>query len=240
LKRQSVRQLILLLSWLLFPVIFYFLSPYLLLMGALEKTIAGDTIVFFVLFLSGLIFSRLFCGWLCPVGGLQEICISIQKKPANPKYNWTKFLIWIPWMLLFVWILISRGFFTRINFLYQTEHGISLGTTSGLVPYITYYGVLSLFLITTLLFGRRGFCHYGCWVAPFIMIGSWLGNVMRFPKLRLEANKNCSHCLTCNKYCPMSLDVQQMVQKGRMDNSECILCGTCIDVCPTKVIRYRM
>jgi ferredoxin-type protein NapH len=36
----------------------------------------------------------------------------------------------------------------------------------------------------------------------------------------------------------MSLDVNGMVKLARMENSECILCGTCIDGCPKKVIRY--
>ena len=37
----------------------------------------------------------------------------------------------------------------------------------------------------------------------------------------------------------MSLEVSLMVQKENMDNSECILCGECIDVCPKKVIKYK-
>lgn len=36
----------------------------------------------------------------------------------------------------------------------------------------------------------------------------------------------------------MSLDVEGMVSKGNTDHSECINCGTCIDVCPKGVIRY--
>jgi ferredoxin-type protein NapH len=209
-KRQNIRSLILLLSLLLFPVIFYYLSPYLIIAGALEGTMAGDTITFFVLLLTGLIFGRSFCGWVCPVGGLQEIC------------------------------LISRGWFRNIDFLYQTEHGISLGTSFGFIPYVTYYGVLTLFLSLTLFTGRRGFCHFGCWVAPFVMIGQQIGRGFRLPQLRLSADPaKCSHCKNCNKNCPMSLDVHGLIQKN-LYHTECILCGTCIDVCPTKVIRFRM
>jgi len=36
----------------------------------------------------------------------------------------------------------------------------------------------------------------------------------------------------------MSLDVNQMVQKEYMGNSECILWGTCVDGCPERALRY--
>ena len=38
--------------------------------------------------------------------------------------------------------------------------------------------------------------------------------------------------------CPMSLDVNGMVQIGKMENTECILCGACMDNCSQRAIRY--
>ncbi|MDD3715049.1 MAG: 4Fe-4S binding protein [Atribacterota bacterium] len=32
----------------------------------------------------------------------------------------------------------------------------------------------------------------------------------------------------------MSLDVHELVKIGKIENSECILCGTCVDICPKK------
>jgi polyferredoxin len=36
----------------------------------------------------------------------------------------------------------------------------------------------------------------------------------------------------------MSLPVEDMVERGAMENAECILCGTCIDGCEFDVLRY--
>lgn len=36
----------------------------------------------------------------------------------------------------------------------------------------------------------------------------------------------------------MSLDVNGMAQIGKMENAECILCGTCVDNCSKQAIRY--
>ncbi|RPI57395.1 MAG: 4Fe-4S ferredoxin, partial [Chloroflexi bacterium] len=38
--------------------------------------------------------------------------------------------------------------------------------------------------------------------------------------------------------CPMSLDVHAMVQRGDMEEGECILCGTCVDGCPSRAVRF--
>jgi ferredoxin-type protein NapH len=76
-------------------------------------------------------------------------------------------------------------------------------------------------------------------MAPFMVIGTKISNLIRLPALRLKADKDkCVKCKTCTKNCPMSLEVMEMVQRGSMKNSECILCGTCADVCPKDVIRY--
>jgi len=36
----------------------------------------------------------------------------------------------------------------------------------------------------------------------------------------------------------MSLEVNEMVKQGKIENSECILCGNCIVVCPQDAIKY--
>lgn len=38
--------------------------------------------------------------------------------------------------------------------------------------------------------------------------------------------------------CPMSLAVHDMVKASRMENDECILCGTCVDNCPQGAIHF--
>jgi len=69
--------------------------------------------------------------------------------------------------------------------------------------------------------------------------GRKLRNVFKWPSLRLKAQKDkCIDCKTCSFNCPMSLDVNIMVKDSKMENSECILCGTCVDVCKKEVIKY--
>ena len=105
--------------------------------------------------------------------------------------------------------------------------------------FLIYYIIIALFFGLAVIFGRRAGCHTICWMAPFMILGRKLRNLGRWPALRLVAEPaRCSNCQTCTRNCPMSLDVHNMVQAADMENSECILCGSCVDVCPKGVIHY--
>ncbi len=107
--------------------------------------------------------------------------------------------------------------------------------------YIIYYAVIGLFLVLSLTVGRRAGCHAICWMAPFMIIGRKVRNLLKYPALQLKADASkCTDCLTCTRNCPMSLDVNGLVKRGNMEHSECILCGNCVDSCSNSVIRYSL
>jgi len=102
-----------------------------------------------------------------------------------------------------------------------------------------YYIILALFLGLAVVFGRRAGCHTICWMAPFMILGRKIRNLVKWPALRLKAEPDkCSDCQRCTRSCPMSLDVHQMVQRANMEDSECILCGNCVDTCPKDAIHF--
>ena len=76
------------------------------------------------------------------------------------------------------------------------------------------------------------------WAGNFSILGSTIKNKIKWPSLHLEAGDHCTHCRTCSRVCSKSLNVYEMVQSGRFDDSECILCGNCVDSCPMKNIKY--
>jgi ferredoxin-type protein NapH len=151
-------------------------------------------------------------------------------------------LIWIPWITLIIVMAVRAGGYASVNLLYHTENGISVAGSPDrpiFMAYIIYYIVISLFLGLAIAVGRRAGCHSICWMAPFMMIGRWVRNRFGWASLRLVADASaCADCKLCTKNCPMSLDVNAMVQVEQMENYECILCGTCVDHCSKSAIRY--
>jgi polyferredoxin len=235
-NRQKIRLVILFVMLLLFPVLLNYMSPYLIIMGASEGIINGSALLFLGLFISSLFLGRGWCGWFCPASCVGEVCSVIQKKPVGEKIRLIKWGIWFIWMGIIIAMIISAGGYHKVSPFYMTEKVVSLTDPFN---YITYYFVLATILVLSLSLGKRGFCHSVCWMAPFMIIGSKLSNLIRFPKLRLKASpQNCVSCETCSKNCPMSLDVHKMVVNQKMENMDCILCGQCVDSCKKGAIRY--
>jgi polyferredoxin len=179
---------------------------------------------------------RLWCGWACPAAGLGEACLGINNKPVGRRLRWVKWFIWAPWLILIAVLAARAGGYQRVDFYHLTESGISVDEPG---KYIIYYIVIALFAGLAIGGGRRAGCHAICWMAPFMILGRKLRNALNWPALRLQAETDrCIDCKRCTRSCPMSLDVNGMVQEGEMEDSECVLCGTCADVCPKDAIRY--
>ena len=207
--RQRVRKTLLIISFLLFPVTIWYFSPYLIIQAASEHIMNGSFIVFSAMFILSMFLGRVWCGYLCPAGGLQECLAQCNPKPA--KQGWRdkiKYVIWIVWITAVVVTFILGKNDVTINPFYMTDHGISV---TSIYNYVMYYGVMLLLVLPALIHGRRATCHYICWMAPFMVIGSTIGRLLHIPQLHIEAEGDaCVGCGQCNKACPMGLDVKAM------------------------------
>lgn len=65
--RQRLRKGLLLAAALVFPAVFGAFSPYLVVDAARHGLVNLSGLVFVALFLSGLVLSRAWCGWACPM-----------------------------------------------------------------------------------------------------------------------------------------------------------------------------
>jgi len=236
-RRQRVPAALSILAVLLFPVVFYYLSPYLIIMGARQGIITGDALFFIGLLFSSLATGRAFCGWLCPGGAVQDLCSRVNNKKFNGrKWNLIKYYIWIPWIALIILMFAQAGGVKSVNPLYQTWNGVSVSNLPSLAIFAIVVGAIAVFAVKA---GKRAMCHTVCWMAPFMIIGTKIKDAEGWPSLHLTADKSrCVSCKECTTHCPMSLNVTEMVQNGNLKDAECILCGTCVDTCPKKAIQF--
>ncbi len=248
-KRQNIRIILMIIWVILMPITLFYYSPYLPFLGLAEGIIAGSIFVFITQFLLSIVFGRVFCGWICPAGAVQEFTSLVNPSKVNrSKMQWIKYVLWLPWLAAWVSIALSalriREIPLKPELFYNLEDGISVSRPEA---YIIYLLVLTLILTISIILGRRSFCHTTCWMAPFMVLGQKLGRILRFPGIHIRSNQmNCISCDLCSKVCPMSINIGKLANslnsqkdkniKVKIIHHDCIFCMRCADVCPGKVL----
>jgi len=97
-KRQSLRMILLLLSFSIFPITVLYLAPAPPIMSLKAGVINLSVLTILSIFLSGFVLRRAFCGWLCPGGGCQLVAQALNnKRIQNLKTNWFRIIVVSVW-----------------------------------------------------------------------------------------------------------------------------------------------
>lgn len=172
-----------------------------------------------------LIWGRGFCGWACWTAAIFDwLPIKKTQKQIPEKYRNLRYLtlgisIIIPLYLIFI-----LNYNVWDNYLYKKE--IYWMFTGNAIYYLL--GIPLAFIYSD----KRLFCKVLCPVS-LVMIPT-----SRFSIIKIKPTQNdCIECGSCNKICPMDIDVMNFIKNGKtINHPECILCTDCKIVCPTKSI----
>lgn len=211
--------------------------------------------LFFFLLLAFLL-SRLLCGWLCPLGALQDFFSWIRKRLhltylrlprfflnffERFRYAWLVFLfimavaIVIPALGLIplqqdLNILTCNTCPGRILFPLLT--GSSPGWWLFQTPLHAAISVLGLFFIALFFFsffGKRLWCRV-CPTGALLSLFNKAGGIVKVKDV-----KKCTKCGVCERVCPMdNKKVFQQKRKKIVNDYNCINCFRCVDKCPEK------
>jgi len=233
---QRIRKPIVISTAILFHVLLIFhlfFSPVIIVMASYKSVVNASFIVFVLMFVLSLFFGRAYCSWFCPGCGIQEILsLFIKRKSKNSKALNIKYFIFAIWIGAIIYGYISNGIH-EIDMTY----GMSDITVKRKV--ILTIGAIILIIPLTAIFGKFASCKYICWQAPFMIIGSKIRDSLNLNGLRIMSHsETCNECKVCTKICPMNLDAMENAKRGKFNNTECILCGNCIDHCKNRVLRF--
>lgn len=216
-------------------------------LGSLQGSFSADHstmyYVFGILLLYSILFGRMICGWLCPFGLIQELLYKI-KTPKLKKSPVTRLLSYLKYVILvfFVFIVPIAYAFKDTPLPAFCKYICPAGTIEGgllllsnevnasyfsmLGPIFTWKFLMMVSIVVGCIFAFRLFCRFLC------PLGALYGlfNKISFFGVKVNMDK-CTHCNLCVSHC--KLDIKQV------GDQECISCGECIDVCPTKAIQWK-
>lgn len=189
----------------------------------LEKVITVICTAGIAFFIFAIIFGRIFCGFLCPLGLLFDIVWKVTELLHLPKLRRDEKFMRIINIINKVFLgFFICGILSLIAILI-----FSSGTLSGVkIPVFVPFAAAAGMIILNA-FARRFFCN----VCP---IGSFIGLFERFSIVKLE--KECEECLMCGacyEACPMRIkEIYTEFKNKNVSGSKCIYCGECIKKCP--------
>ncbi len=189
-------------------------------------------IVLSMLLATSLIVERIFCGFACPIGALQELISKINFKSDLKSQEKVKYRIEdsskLPSRIrrIFLAILIILAIFgilllEMINpltgfFIFRSPFTLTL-----LIPLVSLIvvSIVSIFIY-------RPWCRYLC---PF---GAFSSLCSRISRNKYHRTEDCTDCGLCEKICPT-----QEASAGSKRN-ECYFCNRCIEICPNDAIKF--
>ena len=180
-----------------------------------------------------------FCGWLCPLGTIQEAIRAAahavtSRVPAMRRMGRTIHAR-TPWWprvdhvlrygryLVLAWALIGAAVTGVMVFREYDPWNALLSVAEFEIS--TAFVVLIAVLVLSL-FVDRPFCRYAC------PLGAVQGLISKASPVAIQRNADaCLGCEICNYACPMSLPVNTST---RITDAECIGCLACVAACPSK------
>ncbi len=174
-----------------------------------------------ILVLLCLIMGPVYCGWLCPLGLLLDLCSGKKTKPL-PRLS-RVFLLGFALGFSFLFGAPLFQAVSPINFmswLFGYAHEIQ--AASLMLIFLCLIIIVEIFL-------PRLWCRSIC---PLGGLYSLVGQKASFG-VKAEVENVCKKsCLKCDVACPMG--IQEIRKKPFVDHMDCTRCGACVDACPEK------
>ncbi len=228
----------------------------------LPAVLALNAVVIVALVLLTLIFGRIYCSVICPLGVMQDIVAHFHSRRHKNRYTYSRAKTWLRVVMLAVMVVALVAGFTSLAGLLAPYSSYGRMVTNLLQPlYIwcnnalaavaehyesyafyskevwlkslpTFIVALVTFIVVAVLAWRGGRTYCNT-ICP---VGTVLGYVARFSwfKVHFDADK-CRSCSLCTTNCKASCIDHKT---HTVDYTRCVACGNCLDKCKFGALRY--
>ena len=228
-----------------------------------EAVLAVNVIAIVLLVALTLVFGRIYCSIICPLGILQDLFGWLGKKQKKNRYSYSKEVKWLryPVLVLFV-IAFFAGIGTLVQLLdpystfgiiatnllqpvYQAGNNVLASIAEYYDSYAFYHSdiwlrslpSLIISAVMLIILGVLAWRNGRTYCNTICPVGTILSFLSRFSllKIRFDAEK-CKNCSLCSKNCKSAcIDYKTHT----VDASRCIVCGNCINACKHDALSYQ-
>ena len=226
----------------------------------LPAVMALNVIVVVALVVLTLVFGRIYCSVICPLGIFQDVLARFHRK--KNKFSYSAELKWLRYPMLMVFVIagvtgigslfqllapysaygrlatmifqpiwkVGNNLLAMVAEHYESYAFYSVDTWMRSLPVFIIAAVTLVVLFVLAWRGGRTYCNTIC------PVGTILSFFARFSwlKIRFDEDK-CKNCSLCSKNCKAAcIDFKTHI----VDYSRCVVCGNCIDSCKFGALKY--
>ena len=197
----------------------------------LPAVMALNVVVVVALIVLTLVFGRIYCSVICPLGVFQDVLARFRRK--KHKYSYSKEVRWLRRIATMIFQPIWKAGNNLLAMAaehYESYAFYTVDTWMRSLPVLIIAAVTLVALFVLAWRGGRTYCNTVC------PVGTILSFFARFSwfKVHFDADK-CKSCSLCSKNCKSScIDYKTHT----VDYSRCVVCGNCIDNCKFGALRY--
>ena len=231
----------------------------------LEAILALNVVALVILIVMTLVFGRIYCSIICPLGILQDIIGWVGKKVKKNRYTFSKALSWLRYTMLGVMVValvagigsivqllapysaFGRIATTLLQPLYKMGNNVLAAISEHYDNYAFYHTetgvpnitiVLAIACVTLVVLAVLAYRNGRTYCNTICPVGTVLSFLSRFSwmKIQFDADK-CKNCSLCTKNCKAAcIDFKS----HQVDYSRCVVCGDCIESCKFGALQYGM
>lgn len=226
----------------------------------LPALLAMNFIIIAALIVLTMVFGRVYCSVICPMGILQDLIARLNRK--RNKYSFSKAISWLRYTMLAVMIvafvaglgslvalLAPYSSYGRIAThllqpLWQMGNNVLASVAENTDSYAFYstdvwmkgWPTIIVAVATLLIVGFLAFRNGRTYCNTICPVGTVLGFLARFSWLKVHFDTDkCRNCSQCSKNCKAAcIDYISHT----VDYSRCVACGNCISKCKFGALAY--
>jgi polyferredoxin len=211
-----------------------------------------------------LIFGRIYCSVICPLGVMQDLISWFGDKAKKNRFSYSPAKSWLRYGVLALFVVALVAGFASIALLiapYSAYGRIAQnllaplwGWGNNLLAYfaeradsyafystevwIRNFATLGVAVVTLVVLAVLAWRNGRTYCNTICPVGTVLGFLSRFSLLKpVIDTEKCINCNICSKNCKAAcIDIPN----HKIDYSRCVTCMNCIEKCPKKAISYAM
>jgi ferredoxin-type protein NapH len=204
--------------------------------------------IFLAIFIPSLIGRKLFCGWVCPLGALQELANKIPhkfhiKNFSFSAFNALRFALLVLFIFTFFYVKDMMAGLAENPEAYINPPLLNAYSAYSVYDPINFFEllhwniditfiVMMIILLAVSLFLYRPFCYSICPVGAL----TWLCEKIAPGRVRIDHSK-CTDCGDCEEKSPCPT-IKKLKDENARYIPDCTSCGECVEVCPEKAIGF--